>query len=68
MIDIIGLFNLRRESQSEESSELIKIYINPYYKELLAHDSSQYTNFYQRITPDDNYNFYSKEEIQSTVL
>ena len=67
MIDIVSLFNLRHESQSKESSELIKNYINPYHKELLAHDSSQYINFYQRITPEDNYNYFS-EEISATIL
>jgi hypothetical protein len=61
MIDILSLFNLnlRHESQSKESSDLIQTYIKPYLKESTTQESSQYNNYYQRITADNinEYNF-----------
>ena len=59
MIDIMSLFNLRHESQSKESSDLIQTYIKPYLKESTTQDSSQYNNYYQRITPEvpDKYSY-----------
>jgi len=49
---------LKHESQSKETSQLLKTYIEPLLNEL-ANDSSQYNNYYQRITADNinEYNF-----------
>jgi hypothetical protein len=49
---------LKHESQSKETSQLLKTYIEPLLNELV-NDSSQYNNYYQRITADNinEYNF-----------
>jgi hypothetical protein len=49
---------LKQESQSKETSQLLKTYIEPLLNELIK-DSSQYNNYYQRITADNinEYNF-----------
>jgi hypothetical protein len=49
---------LKHESQSNETSQLLKTYIEPLLNELIR-DSSQYNNYYQRITADNinEYNF-----------
>ena len=43
---------LKHESQSKETSQLLKTYIEPLLNELV-NDSSQYNNYYQRITADN---------------
>ena len=49
---------LKHESQSKETSQLLKTYIEPLLNELV-NDSSQYNNYFQRITADNinEYNF-----------
>ncbi len=49
---------LKHESQSKETSQLLKTYIEPLLNELV-NDSSQYDNYFQRITADNinEYNF-----------
>ena len=59
---------LKYESQSKESSDLIQTYIKPYLKELTALDSCQYTNYYQRTSPNINYDIYIEEEIPATIF
>jgi len=58
---------LQRDSQSKETSQLIKTYVEPLLNQLL-NDSSQYDNFYQRITADNinEYNF--DNETQPTIV
>jgi hypothetical protein len=58
---------LKHESQSKETSQLLKTYIDPLLHELMK-DSSQYNNYYQRITADNinEYNF--NEETKPTVV
>jgi hypothetical protein len=53
---------LRRESQSKTSTQLIQTYIQPLLNQLLQNDSSQYNNFYQRLTPEDLNDYYMQYE------
>lgn len=53
---------LRRESQSKTSTQLIQTYIQPLLNQVLQNDSSQYNNFYQRLTPEDLNDYYGQYE------
>jgi hypothetical protein len=58
---------LQRESQSKETSQLIKTYVEPLLNQLL-NDSSQYDNFYQRITADNINENNFDNETQPTIV
>ncbi len=58
---------LKHESQSNETSLLLKTFIEPLLNPLV-NDSSQYNNYYQRITADNinDYNF--DDDTQPTIV
>jgi hypothetical protein len=63
----IQSYLLQHESQSKETSQLIKTYVEPLLNQLV-NDSSQYNNFYQQMTADNinEYNF--DEQMQPTIV
>jgi hypothetical protein len=67
MNDYYSNIVLKHESQSNETSLLLKTFIEPLLNQLVK-DSSQYNNYYQRITADNinDYNF--DDDTQPTIV
>ncbi|MFN5442325.1 MAG: hypothetical protein ACK5AR_10790, partial [Flavobacteriia bacterium] len=58
---------LKHESQSEESSELIRSYISPQLTKITLEEAGQYSGFYQRMTPFDLYGYYYEASMEEQV-
>ena len=73
LFDEKGVFNtleilvLKHESQSEESSELIRSYISPQLTKITLEEAGQYSGFYQRMTPFDLYGYYYEASMEEQV-
>lgn len=67
MNDYYSNIVLKHESQSNETSLLLKTFIEPILNQLVK-DTSQYNNYYQRITADNinDYNF--DDDTQPTIV
>ena len=67
MNDYYSNIVLKHESQSNETSLLLKTFIEPLLNQLVK-DTSQYNNYYQRITAD-NINYYNfDDDTQPTIV
>ncbi len=67
MNDYYSNIVLKHESQSNETSLLLKTFIEPLLNQLVK-DTSQYNNYYQRITAD-NINYYNfNDDTQPTIV
>jgi hypothetical protein len=67
MNDYYSNIVLKHESQSNETSLLLKTFIEPILNQLVK-DTSQYNNYYQRITAD-NINYYNfDDDTQPTIV